>query len=59
MREHKQVVGVAICAIAAAFSTMALAGAGQTFALNLGGGGAQEWPLCARPSKPEVWSPMA
>lgn len=42
MREHKQVVGVAICAIAAAFSTMALAGAGQTFALNLGGGGAQE-----------------
>lgn len=42
MREHKQVVGVAICAIAAAFSTTALAGAGQTFALNLGGGGAQE-----------------
>lgn len=25
MRDHKQVVGVAICAIAAAFSTMAFA----------------------------------
>lgn len=42
MREHKLVVGVAICAIVSAFSTTALAGAGQTFALNLGGGGAQE-----------------
>ena len=38
MKAHKLVVGVAICAIASAFSTTALAGAGQTFALNLGGG---------------------
>ena len=48
MREHKQVVGVAICAIVSAFSTTTLAGVGQAFALNLGGGGAQE----ASPSPP-------
>lgn len=42
IKVHKQVVRVAICAIVSAFSTTTLAGGGQTFALNLGGGGAQE-----------------
>lgn len=41
IKVHKQVVGVAICVIVSAFSTTAIAGTGQTFALNLGGGGAQ------------------
>ena len=42
MKVHKQVVGVAICVIASTFVTTAFAGVGQTFALNLGVGGASE-----------------